>query len=69
MESIVNVTKPAFITLMLICGIRRFSEKNPANTRGGAAPSGEPHFPEDIDIQKLGPTNTMRPSFMLMPPR
>ena len=56
-----NITKPAFITLMLICMVSMsFSEKKnpPRNTRAveqALMEAGEPHFPEDIDIQKLGP--------------
>ena len=56
-----NITKPAFITLMLICMVSMsFSEKKnpPRNTRAveqALMEAGEPHFPEDIDVQKLGP--------------
>ena len=56
-----NITKPVLITLALICmASMSFSEKKnpPRNTRAveqALMEAGEPHFPEDIDVQKLGP--------------
>ena len=56
-----HITKPVFITLILISMVSMsFSEKKnpPRNTRAveqALMEAGEPHFPEDIDVQKLGP--------------
>ena len=56
-----NVTKHCPVILILLCMVSiSFSEKKnpPRNTRAveiALMEAGEPHFPEDIDIQKLGP--------------